>query len=278
MMHPIERLRYIARADGEPAASLAMEAAYTLGELSQYEPNAVLTACRRLLDKHPDCGPLWWLGARLVGAADPYESAQHAAAELCSDPTPGRLAEALRASYASGDVIALGPPMDIVVESLSRARMYSLRLVGSPWLLRRVMRAVAGLEQDREVVGYSAGEEDAAVSGAAVVVVEALAAGKGGYVLTGDSAALAEAAAAAAVPVWVAVGVGRALPPALLEAVVARVSGGEQTLEIAVEAEAVLVPPEAFKVAVGPEGRFDPSEAGAEVTCPPGLELVRRLV
>ena len=57
-MHPIERLRWIARAEDEPAASLGSEAAWTLAELAEQEPNALLTACRRLLDRHPACGPL----------------------------------------------------------------------------------------------------------------------------------------------------------------------------------------------------------------------------
>ena len=56
-MHPIERLRWIARAEDEPAASLGSEAAWTLAELAEQEPTALLTACRRLLDRHPSLRP-----------------------------------------------------------------------------------------------------------------------------------------------------------------------------------------------------------------------------
>jgi len=104
-MHPIERLRWIARAEDEPAASLASEAAWTLAELAQQEPTALLTACRRLLDRHPACGPMWWVSARLAAADDPVEVARRAAAELCSDTTPDRLAKALRASLTATDVV-----------------------------------------------------------------------------------------------------------------------------------------------------------------------------
>src|ERR1700689_4842391 len=104
-MHPIERLRWIAGAEDEPAASLASEAAWTLGELARDEPTAVLTASRRLLDRHPACGPLWWVCAKLAGADDAVEVARGAAVELCSDSTPDRIAAALRASFAASDVL-----------------------------------------------------------------------------------------------------------------------------------------------------------------------------
>ena len=52
---------------------LAAEAAWTLAELAEAEPAALLTACRRLLERHPDCGPLWWTAARLVSADDALE-------------------------------------------------------------------------------------------------------------------------------------------------------------------------------------------------------------
>ena len=64
-MHPIERLRYVARAGWAPPAVLAAEAAWALGDLALHEETAVLPACRRLLDRHPGCGPLWWVAALL---------------------------------------------------------------------------------------------------------------------------------------------------------------------------------------------------------------------
>lgn len=86
-MHPIERLRYVARAGwGEPA-ELGAEAAYALGELAEQEPPALLPACRRLLERNPTCGTLWWVAARLVCSGDPWAEALRCAQLLEDDPT-----------------------------------------------------------------------------------------------------------------------------------------------------------------------------------------------
>ena len=92
-MHPIERLRYVARADWAPPALLASEAAWALSELAGHEAAAVLPACRRLLDRHAGCGPLWWVAARILTAGDPISEAERCADELDRDMTLELLAE-----------------------------------------------------------------------------------------------------------------------------------------------------------------------------------------
>jgi len=94
-VHPIERLRYVARAGWAPPAVLAAEAAWALGDLALHEQAAVLPACRRLLDRHPGCGPLWWVAARVLTAGDAVEEAERCADALESDPTAELLAEDL---------------------------------------------------------------------------------------------------------------------------------------------------------------------------------------
>ena len=94
-MHPIERLRYVARAGWAAPAVLAAEAAWALGDLSLYEEHAVLPACRRLLDRHPGCGPLWWVAARILTAGDVVDEAARCADALESDPTGDLLDEDL---------------------------------------------------------------------------------------------------------------------------------------------------------------------------------------
>jgi len=94
-VHPIERLRYVARADWAPPALLASEAAWALGELAQREGAAVLPACRRLIDRHPGCGPLWWVAASILTAGDPVAEAERCAEVLDEDPTSELLAEEL---------------------------------------------------------------------------------------------------------------------------------------------------------------------------------------
>ncbi len=100
-VHPIERLRYVARAGWAPPAVLAAEAAWALGDLALHESSAVLPACRRLLDRHPGCGPLWWVAARMLTAGDPAEEAERCVDLLESDPTPDLLREELHGETTS---------------------------------------------------------------------------------------------------------------------------------------------------------------------------------
>ena len=123
-MHPIERLRYVARAGWAGPAELGAEAAYALAELAETEPAALLPACRRLLQHNPTCGPLWWVAARLLSAGDLLVEATRCVEALEDDPTDERVEEALGnrrgvrhggvAEVAGADVVlvdvdALGP-------------------------------------------------------------------------------------------------------------------------------------------------------------------------
>jgi hypothetical protein len=74
---------------------LAAEAASALAALARHEAPAVLPACRRLLDRHPGCGPMWWMAARVITAGDPVMEAEFCADALETDPTDGLLDEAL---------------------------------------------------------------------------------------------------------------------------------------------------------------------------------------
>src|SRR6202044_1741336 len=94
-MHPIERLRYVARAGWAPPAVLAAEAAWALGDLALHESAAVLPACRRLLDRHPGCGPMWWVAACILTAGDPVAEGEACADALEGDQTDELLDEAL---------------------------------------------------------------------------------------------------------------------------------------------------------------------------------------
>jgi hypothetical protein len=104
---------------------LAAEAAWALADLADREAPAVLPACRRLLDRHPGCGPMWWVAARILTAGDPVTEGERCADALESDRTDELLDEALPlgarivrrggvSDVASADVVvvqvdALGP-------------------------------------------------------------------------------------------------------------------------------------------------------------------------
>ncbi len=83
-MHPIERLRHVARTSPGWAdeSELAAEAAIGLAALSHDDPAAMVIACARMRERHPDCEPLHRACERLLAAADPDEEADKILAEL----------------------------------------------------------------------------------------------------------------------------------------------------------------------------------------------------
>jgi hypothetical protein len=263
-MHPIERLRWIAGAEDEPAASLAHEAALCLGELAQQDPTALLTACRRLVDRQPCCGPLWWVSARLVTAADPFDAGCRAAAALCSDETPQRLSKALRASFAGGETVVVTTPAEIAVGALQSSKPYMLRAVSSGRSLRRCLNILADTSSS-EVTGWSENQAYEALEGACVALVEVLAAGSTAALLSPSAAATVRAARAQQVGVWAVVGTGRALPDGLFEAAGTRAGEAADTVSLF-----------EFSLAISPGLVGDPFSVAAQVTCPSSPELVGR--
>lgn len=83
-MHPIELLRHVARAAPGRAdeAELAADAAIGLAALSHDDPAAMVTACARMRERHPDSEPLRRACARLLAAADPDAEADKILHEL----------------------------------------------------------------------------------------------------------------------------------------------------------------------------------------------------
>lgn len=69
-MHPIEHLRYVARASHPDPLVVAQEAAFALLALS-HDANGLLVGCRLVIDYHPDNAPLWWVCAKAVTSFEP---------------------------------------------------------------------------------------------------------------------------------------------------------------------------------------------------------------
>ena len=143
MVHPIEMLRAVARSRMAPPGKLAAEAAWGLGALASEEPAAVLPACRRLLERQPGCGPLWWVCARILTAADPAREADSCATLLLEDRTPRVLRSALKSQKGEGTK-KVGAPggigevasADVVVVEVSSDRCPRDGRAGlAPWAL-----------------------------------------------------------------------------------------------------------------------------------------------
>lgn len=85
-MHPIEHLRHVARAGLVEPGLLAREAASALLHCTA-EPAELVVACRRLLDRHPAAGPLWWVASTALTATEPRTALLDAIRLLDDDPT-----------------------------------------------------------------------------------------------------------------------------------------------------------------------------------------------
>lgn len=265
-MHPMERLRSVARAEGAPPGLLAREAAGALAGLGP-DAMALVTACRRLVERHPSAGPVWWLASRVLCAADPVAEAWRAAADLDADRTSAALTAALP---EDATVVLLGWPEQVVGAVTHRGDVEVLVVSGngtSSGLSRRLV-AAGTRAQDVPDAGVAT-----AVAAADVVVLEATAAGPQRFVATPGSHAAAAVGRTASVPVWLAAGVGRVLPQPLWAALEARL---EASPAPAWARPAELVPLSLCAEVVGPGGPLAVAEVGPAAECPVAVELLKR--
>lgn len=110
-MHPIERLRYVARAGDAPDRFLVSEAASSLAAFAR-EPNALLVAQRQLISRRPESPGLLCLAAHMAHATDAVGAGYEFATSVELDSTM-EVAEELAVTEAGGtdviDSIASGP-------------------------------------------------------------------------------------------------------------------------------------------------------------------------
>ena len=266
-MHPIERLRYVARASGGDQRLLVRETAGALRGLG-FDPAGLVVACRRIVERHPSSGPMWWLCASVLAAPDPYRCAAGLADDLEADPTPDVLVEALP---DAATICIVGWP-DLIGEALLRRGDSTVLAIdtdddgmGSAAFVRRLQRA----DVDAEIV--PAAGLSAAVLASDLVVVEALAANETDLLATTGCRALASVAYCAEVPVWAVIGRGRCLPPALFEAMGQRPTDLREPWE----APAEVVPLALAHWIAGPRGVVPTADASLPPECPMSYELLR---
>jgi hypothetical protein len=261
-VHPIERLRMVARAGREEPSLLAREAASALAGFGG-EPAALVTACRRLVDRQPTCGPVWWVAARVLAAAEPGREAWHAGDELSADPTPSALAAALP---DEATVVVVGWPEQIGDALVRRGDVRAL-VVDALGHGGSMVRWLERADCDAEVVAESG--TAAAVQEADLVLIEADALGPTGLVAAAGSAAAAAVAKQLGIPVWAVAGLGRLLPAQLWEALVVRLDDRGEPWQQDDE----IVPLEWVDTVAGPQGPEEPRVALDRPTCPPAPEL-----
>ncbi len=224
-MHPIEHLRYVARARGADPASLVRETAHAMSSM-RFDPSGLVVACRRVVERHPECGPLWWLCAHLLTAQEPFQLAWELADEIDDDST----ADALAVAIPDDAVVLTIGWTDIASRALTRRGDVTVLVVdsrhhGSSMMQRLERHDVACELVQAEAIGR-------AVPAADVVIVEAHAVSIDRVVAPIGSAAVAAVAAACGVPVWLVAGVGRRLPRELVAAIDERVAKVDDPWEL----------------------------------------------
>ncbi len=265
-MHPIERLRYVARAGEDSPSLLVRESAGALASFSR-EPAALVTACRRLVDRQPHSAPVWWLAARVLHAPEPAREAWDAADEIDEDPTPGHVADALP---EEATVAILGWP-ELTATALFRRADVEVFVVDANRQGHSLVRFFERSDIEATLV-----EERGVGSLAAfvdVLIIEAIAFG-GEFV-----AAVPGALAAATVghrsgkTVIAVVGRGRTLPGRMWDAYSTRLDDSADPWE----AELELVPADLFTVFIGEDGPATANEILQNANCPLAPELFKAL-
>jgi hypothetical protein len=262
-MHPIERLRYVARASGAPQRDLVQETATALASFGS-DPQALVTACRRIVWRQPTSAALVWFCARVLTAGDPAREIWDAAGEVQADPTANELAHALPQSAI---VTVLGWP-DEVGEALPRRGDVEVMAVDTSGeasgFVSRLWRV------DVEATDVAQAGLGAAVASSTLVLLEASAVGPDEFLAVSGSRAAAAVARHAGIPVWLVAGVGRLLPARMWDGLRSRVEPDEPW-----DADDELVPLDLVDQVIGPRGPEPVAAALAHVDCPIAPELFK---
>ena len=193
------------------------------------DPLGLLTSCRRLLDRQPAAGVLWWVCARLIEAADARSEAvaivrdlavPAALRSLCLD-VPDRATVAVVADPAGGSELA-----DVLASE--RGDLALLKLVDAADIadvLSPGLDAVVGRRQSAAPDASTGSGTQ--VSGVSVVLVEPGAVGPERFLTLPGTGEAVASARAGGVPTWLVAQTGRRLPGRLFDVVVRRATACE---------------------------------------------------
>lgn len=264
-MHPIERLRYVARASGAAHELLVRETASALASFGS-DPAGMLTACRRVVARQPSSGPVWWLAARVLTAPDPMAEAWAAVDEMQHDATARELTYAMP---EDATVCVLGWP-DTISEALIRRGDVEVLVVdslgeGSGLVHRLISSEIEAADVPAIGLGAAVVESD-------LLILESSAIGPDAFLGVAGSRAAAATARHAGIPVWLVGGVGRLLPMRMWEALISAVDLDEPW-----DADDEVVPLDLVDCIVGPAGPEPVIDALKRTDCPVAPELFKQL-
>lgn len=259
-MHPIERLRYVARAQGADAESLVIETASALRGLG-LDPGGLVVACRRIVERHPTSGPLWWLCCRLLTSTDPAAALRRVADEMSDDPTARHVRDGIA---DDAEVAVVGWPDVAAAALVSRGDVRTL-VVDAGHGASAFVRHLDRVEIDNDLVAPEAAA--LAAARADLVLVECLALDADTAIVPVGSTPLAASASLVGTPVELVAGRGRRLPAAVTAAIVERAMAGDDVGRFEVETLPVTLAARIW----GPDG----PATGVSPECELAPELLR---
>ncbi|MET0920818.1 MAG: hypothetical protein ABWY77_06430 [Acidimicrobiia bacterium] len=270
-MQPFERLRYIARHEGDDRTMVA-EAADCLAAFDD-DLAGLVVACRRLLDHQMESPLLWWLCARVLAAPDPADAAWEAEGLVRADHTPGRLSGLLPFPHDE-PIAVLGWPelTGEAFDSRPDLDVLAVRGVGDDHWARRLAHSEA-----------SARPVDLATAAAfepTHVLVEVMGASPTQALVPHGTGSALEGLTRPTTLVWLVAGVGRVLPQRLFDAMLARIApvdgSGPDRQGLDDRGLELLDLQVADRIA-GPTGLLRPDQVSQRVDAPVPPELLRRI-
>jgi len=246
-----------------PQRSLVAETARALSGFAGDE-RGLVTACRRVVHRHPSCGSLVWLAAGAVTSPDPRSDLREAAAAVAADQTSRHVADALP---PDATVVVVGWP-EAGVASLGRRGDLSVVVVDTDGDADDLVDALAAADVDARSVdpvalGSTLGVL-AAGSAEVVVLVEADAADTDRAVAAPGSLVAVATGRALGLATWMVAPRGRTQPPALLDCALARLAAG---LATPTDVDWDVVPTSLLDVVVRPDGPTSVADALAVPDC-----------
>lgn len=261
-MHPIERLRYVARSQGMPQTIQLRETASAMMSFAD-DPASLLTACRRMVSRQPESGPQVTLASRLLTAPNPREAAWNMVEEMEEDRTDRAVINALP---EDGVLCVVGWP-ELIGNRLTQRGDIEVLLAqtdSSSWGAAEQL-----LEMDVQATDVDPPGLGAAAAAADVTVIEAVAAGPDEVLARAGSLAAAAAANVSGRQVWLTTPVGTVLPQKMWTGLIGRHELKGEPWELDYE----TVPMHVVAKVFGPAGELDPADIMKHSSCPVAPEL-----
>ena len=265
-MHPIERLRYVARADGAGPGVLVRETALALRDM-EFDPQSLILACRRIVERHPTMAQLWWLCANVLASPEPFSRARELALVVENDETPGHLDDAVP---DDARVLIVGWPFT-TVKCLAQRGDVLMLVADSHGEGEALVDRLHDAEIGAELVPFE--YLAAAVATADVVVIDALACGPSAVLAVGGSRTVADSARAQGKELWLVAGVATRLPELLWNGVLSALNVDSDWRSGVDVLDASL-----FARIIGPNGSSTDAETALAPECATTTELLRRSV